>query len=135
MRPHRLWLDGVEGAMLSFHGERFAMERNDKTAVGIAHEKWEREQTRIRETWLFLKSCARDWLHKQDVEAERLDKVREDILARKRAHRQRIEDAEEARKKAFIDDPEEARKQSVEGLIEEAPSSTFTDAELEAMIE
>ena len=38
LRPHRLWLDGIEGAMLSCHGERFAMERNDKTAVGIAHE-------------------------------------------------------------------------------------------------
>ena len=125
MRPHRLWLDGVEGAMLSFHGERFAMERNDKTAVGIAHEKWEREQTRIRETWRFLKSCAREWMHQQDVEADRQDKIREEILARKKAHRQRIEDAEEARKKAL----------SVEGLIEEAPSSTFTDAELEAMIE
>ena len=48
-------------------------------------------------------------------------------MARKTAHRQRIEDAEQARKQALIDDPEQARKQSVEALIEEA--------ELEAMIE
>ena len=80
-------------------------------------------------------------MHQQDQEADRLDKIREEILARKKAHRQRIEDAEDARRQALADDvPVQARKQSVEGLIEEAQRAkkqalTLTDAEFEAMIE